>query len=225
MAVNADCRAKAEKASLRVRLREGASRLRVGLVPSWRRRKGVTLARAGVILAAYIAWMGQIALTYDAPAGENPWAFYMERTLWYGGPVLAYAFTAGLVVDHLCSRWGQPATFACYTAGIAVFMPVMLAVAFFDPEFVYEGGIQSFGIFLIWPLQIGGEAMLGYLLAWLIPDSFPHQYRILRAIGRFLHHPLSALRRHPLPTMRWTYDGSPRGDSRLPSCEDDTDWL
>ena len=72
---------------------------------------------------------------------------------------------------------------------MALFMPVMLMVAIADPEFVYEGGVESLVIVIAWPIQIGCEALVGYLLAWIIPNSYPRQYSILRGIGRFLRRP------------------------------------
>jgi len=198
-------------------LRAMAGALRGGLVPGWRRGKTVTLARAGVILAMYAVWIGQIALTHDAPSGRNPWEYYVERTLWYGGPVLAYAFTLGLLVDHLVARWGQVATLGAHAFGILLFMPAMLTIATSDPEWAYEEPLQALGVLVIWPIQLGIEAMRGYLLTWLVPNSYPRQYSVLKAIARFVRHPILGLQGY--------LEGGEDVDAEWPSRENGTDWF
>ncbi len=147
----------------------------------WRRSWSATVARSAIALIAVwvvaVGWPG--AFGEEASAAGGP-------SIWAAAPILAYLLTLGVAVDHYGARHGIAGSYGLHVLGVLLFMPVMWRIALADPAVRVGHGGATLEVVAAWPVVFLGLSLIGYAAAWIVPGSFPRQYRFARAAAHVL---------------------------------------
>ncbi len=110
-----------------------------------------------------------------------------DMSLWAAAPVLVYLLTLGLAVDHFGARHGVAGSFGMHIIGVLVLMPVLWIVALANPG-LEGGGVHASVTAAGWPVLFLSQALVAYAVAWVVPGSFPRQFRFPRAAWRVIRY-------------------------------------
>ena len=146
----------------------------------WRRDWPATVARSAVALTAVWAMVVGVPslMSHRDVAGTSTWQAI---------PALVYLVSVGIAVDHYGARRGIAASFGLHVLGVLLFLPAMWRIDLANPNLGIEKGPgHMLLVFAGWPTMFLGQVLIAYAVAWLVPGSFPRQYRFAKAAWRAL---------------------------------------
>ncbi|PKQ25272.1 MAG: hypothetical protein CVT64_10620 [Actinobacteria bacterium HGW-Actinobacteria-4] len=141
----------------------------------WRRRWSVTALRGLVALTFTMVWaLGGIAVVQIVGSGGTgpDWQDYRGVVLVFLAVPVMWLVPLGGVLDHYLSRWGATVVALVHVAGgVWTFLVVLMVAVVAFSRGPAEEAPSAFAIVLAG--TYAPWMVAGFLVAWLVPGSFP----------------------------------------------------